>query len=73
MSYPLLNGIPVMVLTPVKHQRRRHKRKRINKKWCKKYGYTVREPLALEKGQVIMVDGKLVMNEQTYSMLKRKL
>ena len=32
-------GIPIIVVPDIKRQNRTHKKKRINKKWGKKYGY----------------------------------
>lgn len=33
-------GIPIIVVPDSKKQNRTHKKKRINKKWAKRYGYT---------------------------------
>lgn len=61
-------GMPIIIL-PSKRQKRTHKKKRINKKWIKRYGYH----WGLEKGQTYVVDNTLYMNKATYLMLKREL
>ena len=33
-------GIPIIVVPDSKKQNRTHRKKRINKKWAKRYGYT---------------------------------
>ena len=35
----MLGGMPIIILPPIKKQARTHKKKRINKKWLKRYGY----------------------------------
>lgn len=49
-------------------QVRKHKKKRINKKWLKRYG-TYWEKL--DPGEVVLVDGQLLMSRRTYNKLKR--
>ena len=49
-------------------QVRKHKKKRINKKWLKRYG-TYWE--MLDPGEVVLVDGQLVMSRKTYNNLKQ--
>ncbi len=70
MSYsnPLeLLGTP-MIITDCYKQRRKHKKKRINKKYAKKYGYVKRD-LPIEDGKVYKCDGKLYMTQATYNKL----
>ena len=61
-------GMPVIIV-PSKRQRRTHKKKRINKKWAKRYGYH----FGFEKGQAYVIDNKLYMTKESYLMLKRTL
>lgn len=61
--------MPVIILPPIKKQARTHKKKRINKKWAKRYGYH----FGFEKGQVYVIDNKLYMTKESYLMLKRTL
>jgi hypothetical protein len=72
---PLLSGIPIHIFEDFK-QPRKHRKKRINKKWRKRYGYAVKTPL--EADQVIFVSapssgsvGCIYMNRTTYENLKR--
>ena len=53
-------------------QARKHKKKRINKKWRKRYGL-VSAPL--EKGQIITLTTchELLMSRKTYRTLKQRL
>ena len=46
----------------------KHKKKRINKKWLKRYG-TYCE--MLDPGEVVLVGGQLLMSRRTYNNLKQ--
>ena len=48
-------------------QVRRHRKKRINKKWLKRYGTHWG---MLDPGQIIFFDGKLLMSRRTYKKLR---
>lgn len=61
-------GIPIIVIPDKKVQKRKHKRKRINKKWLKRYGYNI-IPSPFEDDKIISMDGKLYMNSRTYQVL----
>jgi len=61
-------GIPVYIAT-WKYQRRKHRKKRINKKWRKRYG--VVEINRMPHGQVIYVDRVMYMTEKTFEEIKR--
>lgn len=67
----ILGGMPIIILPPTKKQARTHKKKRINKKWAKRYGFTISE--TLKNGEAYMMDGKLYMNQYTYEILKKNL
>ena len=73
MDFGLINylgGTPIIVTTR-KIQNRTHKKKRINKKWAKRYGFTISE--TLKNGETYMMDGKLYMNQHTYTQLKTSI
>ena len=57
-------GIPIIVVPDNKKQNRTHKKKRINKKWAKRYGYTIYNFIEDEK--VITMNGTIYMNPRTY-------
>lgn len=61
-------GIPIIVVPDSKKQNRRHRKKRINKKWAKRYGYTTYNSIEDEK--VIMMNGSMYVNPRTYNNLK---
>lgn len=62
----MLNGMPVYIATKT-YQRRKHKKKRINKKWRKRYG--VYELNLIPKGQMMIMDGVLYMTLSDYNQL----
>ena len=66
-----LYGTPIIIVPTRKIQNRTHKKKRINKKWAKRYGFTIYE--RLKNGETYMIDGKLYMNQHTYEILKKNL
>ena len=73
MDFGLINylgGTPIIVTTR-KIQNRTHKKKRINKKWAKRYGFTISE--TLKNGEIYMIDGKSYMNQNTYTQLKNSI
>lgn len=57
-------GISIIVVPDCKRQNRTHKKKRINKKWAKRYGYTLYNSIEDEK--VITMNGTMYMNPRTY-------
>lgn len=61
-------GILITVVPNSKKQNRKHKKKRINKKWAKRYGYTTYNSIEDEK--VIMMNGNIYVNPRTYYKLK---
>lgn len=61
-------GVPIIVVPDSKRQNRIHKKKRINKKWAKRYGYTLYNSIKDE--QVITMDGSVYVNPRTYYKLK---
>ena len=65
------NSVPIVIVPTYKRQNRTHKKKRINKKWAKRYGFT--EHNTMEDGQVINMNGSLYMNAKTASIFKTSL
>lgn len=75
-----LDGIDIMVIPDNLSQRRKHRKKRINKKWAKRYGYYRSAWTSILKdGEVYLVnenhgfDKKLYMNKSTYLKLKNSI
>ena len=67
----MLNGMPIYIATK-RFQKRKHHKKRINKKWQKRYGYY--ELNMMPHGEVVMMDnGVIWMTQKTYEGLKSKL
>ena len=62
-------AIPIIV-TDKRRQKRIHRKKRINKKWAKRYGFIENNYPYIEDGKVIMFAGKLYVNEKTFFELK---
>ena len=74
---PLLDGIPIKVFDEYR-QRRKHHKKRINKKWLKRYGYTITTPLKADeiiylKPNEYFPKGYLYMNRKTYDKFKASI
>ena len=63
-------GIPIYIATK-EYQRRKHHKKRINKKWRKRYG--VIEYNSMPHGQVVFneVDRVLYMTKKTFEEVKK--
>lgn len=61
-------GIPIIIEPTLRKQNRTHKKKRINKKWAKRYGFT--EFNHIEDDKYIYFKGELHMNEKTFIKLK---
>ena len=63
----LLTGYPIYIATK-EVQRRKHHKKRINKKWRKRYG--VIEYNSMPHGEVVMMDnGTIWMTKKTYQRI----
>ena len=65
-----LNGFYIFVVPDTKRQNRTHKRKRINKKWAKRYGFSTYN--TLDDGKIVqsVLDKTLYMNPRTYDDLR---
>ncbi len=75
MNKSLINylfGIDIIIQWEheVGDQKRKHKKKRINKKWLKRYGVWEEWEGACSKGQAIFVDNKLYVSRRMYKILK---
>jgi 3-deoxy-D-manno-octulosonic-acid transferase len=65
----LLTGYPIYIATQ-EFQRRKHKKKRINKKWRKRYGCY--ELNLMPHGEIVMMDnGVIWMIKRTFENLKK--
>lgn len=68
----LLTGYPIYIATR-ETQRRKHHKKRINKKWRKRYG--VIEYDLMPHGEIVFneIDRTLYMTKKTYNALKESI
>ena len=64
-----LNSRPIIIVTQ-EFQRRKHHKKRINKKWRKRYG--VIELNRLPHGHVIITSDCLYMTKRTFEEIKKR-
>lgn len=64
------NAMPVIITTR-RRQARKHKKKRINKKWLKRYGIITIE--VQEHDKVLVIDGKLYMTESAYWKIRKMI
>ena len=71
MDLRSFSGANIIVVPDSLQQNRTHKRKRINKKWAKRYGFSRYN--ALEDGKIVqsVLDKTLYMNPRTYDDLRR--
>lgn len=65
-----LNGVNVIISPDIKRQRRKHKKRRINKKWLKRYGCIITKS-PIEDYAAIYTPLGLVVNERTYAEITR--
>lgn len=63
-------GMQVIIAPEKKVQRKTHKKKRINKKWAKRYGYKYIKSMEDDNIYMLPKDNKLIMNRSTYDNLK---
>ena len=62
-------GHPIYIATK-EFQRRKHRKRRINKKWLKRYG--TYELNMMPHNEVIMMDNVIWMTKRTYQKLKER-
>ena len=67
----LYNGVPIIITNAITKtvQARTHKKKRINKKWLKWYGYKEVQ----DENKTYMIDDKLYMTQRCYNKMKKIL
>lgn len=65
-----LNSIPIYITTK-KKQNRKHHKKRINKKWQKRYGFTEYELMPYYS--TVFHNGVIYMSQKTYNELMNKI
>lgn len=68
-AYHCYDGYPVRIATK-RWQKRKHRKRRINKKWLKRYGYN--EFNFMPHNEAILVNGFLYMTRKTFEELRRK-
>ena len=66
----MVNGYDI-VITTKKLQIRTHKKKRINKKWAKRYGFMYFD--IQEKGQAVIVGSKIYMTQRDFDELMEQM
>ena len=65
-----LSGMPIHIATK-KHQNKKHHKRRINKKWAKRYGVT--EYDMVPPGKPIIIDGVLYITQKDFDLLKKEI
>lgn len=68
MTGSILPDIKIIITTK-RIQNKKHKKKRINKKWAKRYGYIEYE--MQEKGKFIFLDDCVYMTHDDFELLKK--
>ena len=63
-------GHPIYIATK-EFQRRKHHKKRINKKWRKRYG--TYEINMMPQGEIVLIDGAIWMTKRTYEVFKKQV
>ena len=71
-GFNYLIGTPIIIVPPRKKQNRTHKKKRINKKWAKRYGFTLYKSI-IGDNDMFMLDNKLYMGYKAYEKLKESI
>ena len=66
----LLTGYPIYIATK-EIQRRKHHKKRINKKWLKRYG--TYEINMMPHDEIALIDGVIWMTKRTYEVFKKQV
>ena len=65
-------GIPIIV-TDKRKQKRTHRKKRINKKWAKRYGYIENNYPFIEDDKMLMFKGQIYVNGKTCMKLRNNI
>lgn len=61
-------GYPVYIATKT-WQKRKNRKKRINKKWIKRYGFY--EMNMMPHNEIVLVDGVIYMTKRTWEMIRK--
>ncbi len=64
-----LGGYPIIITTR-RIQNKKHRKKRINKKWQKQYGFTEYE---LQDNPYMIIDGKIYITYKAYNSLMKEV
>ena len=68
-QYSYIGGYKIIVAKQGKRQVRTHKKRRINKKWAKRYGYYYSK-LSFDEDQIILLPDKTILrSEKAYKKL----
>lgn len=67
-QYSYIGGYKIIVTKQGKRQVRTHKKRRINKKWAKRYGYYYSK-LPIDNDQIFKFGQILIMSEKAYKKL----
>lgn len=59
---------PIYIATK-ERQKRKHRKKRINKKWLKRYG--TYELNMMPHGEIVLIDGVIWMTKKTFEQFKK--
>ena len=67
----LINGMPVVITNAITKQVRCrvHKKKRIDKKWLKRYGYKE----IVDNSKVLIFNNTILMSQKCYERIKSKV
>ena len=66
-----MSGIPIVITDAIKKdvRKRTHKKKRIDKKWEKQYGYKS----VTDDAKCIMFNGMIYMSQKCYERIKNQI
>lgn len=66
-----ISGIPVIITDAIKKdvRKRTHRKKRIDKKWEKRYGYKS----VTDDGKCIMFNDMIYMSKKCYEIIKKQI
>ena len=67
MYEKIFGGVPIVIMPGSKIQNRKHRKKRINKKWAKRYGFTYYD--MIDYGNTMIFGGKVYMSQRTYDSM----
>ena len=67
MNDLMFNGMFIVITPGSQKQNRTHRKKRINKKWAKRYGFTYYD--MIDYGKTMIFGGKVYMSQRTYDSM----